>query len=735
MVGIRDTEGELTSSDKPALWPAVPMGLYTVLVDLQMKLQEVDKLGYMQLLLDGKVLDNQQYSATRGEPIGWEQDPEQVTLTYTYRLPCLAPGKHLLQARYLLDGRWSRLSRPLRFEASLPAPPKIVAISDSDREPTPVPKAGTISITKSAVKVRLADVTEQDSVVAYLDGKPSSLRLTNESCCRLVQLQGLIEPGVHTLTVRTVWNPAGCSVTSEPSNEVVFHYYDEKVYLLKPTPSVRHKNASSTGEKKEASSREMQSTLNDIPSKSSQPSPVSATGDSQTHSTASERGGIPALPTVLRSVGVPATVTKMFEGATAHLAIVQFLANTAASQAAAAEKASQAAAGAAKLALDAEIRTAALARQADVRAGEAEASAQASARERDSAQATLQNARAVVPGAIALANADEFAAVSEEKQGDSSKARIARYQATRTKESADKAQRDAHEAEIAYNAAAHRAQASRNTASDAATQAQTARFYARQVADHATAAKSARDTAAQAALTAALAADRALAAIPWDDFALAKGAADNAVAARTNADEQAGIATRNCVRAKEHLAAADPSTPNHDPDVANGGRKIPPDVVPRKKPQARKESVHPFFFASTAHFPMREFGVRGEVLDRDGAVIYEDMKFSFDREGNYNVCFTIGTPAVPTTLQLRLLIQATSGGPWYTVTLQPIEFQPTKGTDGKFSPRISRNYVVEGRSEILRRCYGEMGQDATIRREGTARFGFGLAGLSQNTSN
>jgi hypothetical protein len=142
----------------------------------------------------------------------------------------------------------------------------------------------------------------------------------------------------------------------------------------------------------------------------------------------------------------------------------------------------------------------------------------------------------------------------------------------------------------------------------------------------------------------------------------------------------------------------------------------------------------PFYFASTAYFPIRQFGVQGEVLDRDGAVIYEDMAFSFDREGNYNVRFTIGTPAVPTTIQLRFLIQPCPGGPWYTVTLEPIRFPPTKVADGKYTPSIFRNHVVRGNSEILRRCYGEMGQNATIRREGTARFGFGLAGLSQNTS-
>jgi hypothetical protein len=34
--------------------------------------------------------------------------------------------------------------------------------------------------------------------------------------------------------------------------------------------------------------------------------------------------------------------------------------------------------------------------------------------------------------------------------------------------------------------------------------------------------------------------------------------------------------------------------------------------------------------------------------------------------------------------------------------------------------------VIQGRSEILHRCYGEMGQDATIRRTGSARFGYGF---------
>ncbi|MBC8873379.1 MAG: hypothetical protein H8E44_28410 [Planctomycetes bacterium] len=132
-------------------------------------------------------------------------------------------------------------------------------------------------------------------------------------------------------------------------------------------------------------------------------------------------------------------------------------------------------------------------------------------------------------------------------------------------------------------------------------------------------------------------------------------------------------------------------------------------------------------FAAPASFPLRDFGPNGEVIDRPGAVIYEDMVFSFDRNGNYNLRFTIETPAMPTNVYLQMLVQPCKGRPWYTITLAPIEFRPEKG-------KLVRNHVVEGHSEILHRCFKEMGKSTTIRRAGSARFGYGREARRQATA-
>ncbi|MHC4403159.1 MAG: hypothetical protein ACYTG0_26150 [Planctomycetota bacterium] len=371
--GQSDPVGELASSDKPSLSTTVPYGQLSVEVRCSFAADEVDPVEYVVLSLDGRPVDDNRYLVDARARV----HDGQRHLTYRYSLPCPSPGKHLLQARYKRDNLWSRLSAPLRFEIRLPEPPRVVAISDSDRNPVPLSQGGLISIAGPSVKLRLADVSRDSQVVVYLDGKPITSGRAAESCCLTVTLEGSITPGLHSLTVRTIHPPGSCSITSEPSNEVVFHYYDEDVFLLRAVDS-------------------------------------------------------------------------------------------------------------------------------------------------------------------------------------------------------------------------------------------------------------------------------------------------------------------------------------------------PPS---------------PFCFASPAHFPLREFGARGEVIDRQGAVIYEDMVFSFDRQGNYNLRFSIRVPALPTTLHLQFLLQPCEGGPWYTITLPPMEFRPEEGTDGQAKPRLIRDYVVEGRSEILSRCYPEMGKKATIRRTGSARFGFGAAAM------
>lgn len=527
-VGAADQQSFLASSDQPAYWTVVPFGPLSVEVQMPLAEFEPATVEYVVLLLDGKPVENNRF--LMGTPPASFPSPDgQLRMAHVFNFPCPAPGKHLVQARYKLAGLWSRISEPLYFDVRLPDPPRIVAISDVGGIPAPVRRAGLISITKPEVIVRLANVSQNASVVAYLDGKPISTAIAQESCCRTIRLQGHITPGIHSLRLRTVTSGGSCSVTSEPSDEVVFHYYDEDVYLLRPGSRCKTY-------------------------------PTTAGMPARGGNVANSRASLAALtsPVPNRSLG-------MFD-------------------------------------------------------------------------LNQPSVRLAVLATDGREDAFRPPVCGKDQSRPSSNIRLATFTEGNPAEEELKAREESQGLPI----------------KPAPAQNQTS---------------------------------------------------ENPVAAE---------------KAPEAVA--------------------PQPVVPHandnnSRTQAGQEPIPLFYFASTAYFPLRQFGLQGEALDREGALIYEDMAFSFDREGNYSVRFTIGTPAVPTTIQLRFLIQPCLGGPWYTVTLQPIEFPPNKVADGKYTPSMFRNHVVRGTSEILRRCYGEMGQNATIRREGTARFGFGLAGLSQNNAN
>jgi hypothetical protein len=131
------------------------------------------------------------------------------------------------------------------------------------------------------------------------------------------------------------------------------------------------------------------------------------------------------------------------------------------------------------------------------------------------------------------------------------------------------------------------------------------------------------------------------------------------------------------------------------------------------------------WFASAAHFPLRDFGARGEVIGREGAVIYEGMRFSHNDQGRYEVSFLVGTPAAPTTLRFRFLVQiCEADGPvWHTLTLPPISIQPHQDGSSNPQPAVWR-ICHQGYSPMLACTPGRI---IAIRREGTARFGFGAS--------
>jgi hypothetical protein len=120
------------------------------------------------------------------------------------------------------------------------------------------------------------------------------------------------------------------------------------------------------------------------------------------------------------------------------------------------------------------------------------------------------------------------------------------------------------------------------------------------------------------------------------------------------------------------------------------------------------------------------YNQRGKDLGhgRRGALIYEGMRFSFQDDGRYEVSFVIDTPATPTVLDLQFLIHL--DGNWHTVTLPPIRIEPEKSPQGKYEGKTDRidhcgySAAIERLWPLLRDIVPE------IRRQGTARFGFGV---------
>ncbi len=1094
---LLDPSGEISSDDKPSYWTPIPLGELSVSVSFWQEFGQLTTIDSVQLFLDSTPVDNDRFLVGPQTPLALGTDG-RLQAKYGYTLPCPSPGKHLLQARYLTDNQWSRLSLPLRFEVRLPGRPRIIAVSDSNRDPIPVSETGLISVTEPSVKLHLADVRPHDRVVAYLDGRPISSGTSDDTCCRTVRLEGSVTPGIHTLTVRTVGDLGSCSISSEPSNAVVFHYYDESVYLLRPAkgcriddpclkfesnpvpgwilpaapetipsappsntptetgsstqehsafpvsqalhsvttsqswsdadvvPSRRHgitliafqmpdrlgaaqglldqatkfrdlttAAAEKAGNAAEDASKDAGSAndaaivaaeqrdfaltarnaadkkLEDAKASADQANANSvvvaasaiqdanqARADAQgafsdadaaakaaeSHAKAAQQHALDARARATdaaqagdkvitakaladqavarsrlfvnevqrhvaatngtaaeaarkkveaeqditeranneatsqlnlaqtharaaadsrhfaetsrsnavdekRKADTAAQRATTAAGVAAHAALTANMATlqsasgapakNAASDAEATGQALQTAANSAGAAKTAAKDAAHHADVADMRTTAARAHAQSATKEHDSAKIALQEARdSSVKAGDAVREAQQNAGVAA-TCGDPALARNAWLHADRAKHEKALADQHAVAAANAYNAAARALQEAKNAVKDAESNAKSARVYSTRAASHADSAAKARDAAAAERNKAVAAAQRTLEAVQKGDSAAAAKSAYDAKLAKDRAENQLPIANGHDTAAQKDKAAAEHHTTlaraaldradvaakdaaaagqrAHDSNAASknsadkasdhaklaGERCRLQQTVVEAWDQAHADEVHqqltaradaakpdpakggdstevryaksavaeaeeraaieqekadarikialaedkmarardtcgppsPFYFASAAHFPMRQFGPNGEVVDCEGAVIYEDMEFSFDRDGNYKVRFTIGTPAMPTTIRLRFLIQPQSEGPWYTVTLDPIKFPPTVGKTDDVKAQVTHDHIERGRSEILRRFYGQMGSDATIRREGNARFGYGLSGLGQSASN
>lgn len=770
-----ELQAHLASSDQPPYWTPVPFGPLSVVVEIPLAGAEPTAVEYVTLLLDGKPVENIRYAV----------DPSLITPSpgddpsvprYAFKFPCPAPGKHIVQARYKTVGLWSRLSDPLHFDVRLPDPPRIVALSDSEDVPRPIEKGGLISVTSPSVQIHLANLTHATQVIAYLDGKPAPSSVAGEcccrqlsrslpggeaktGCCRTVKLEGAIAPGTHTLTVRAVHSPGPCNVASEPSNEVLFHYYDEDVYLLRPgrnccnrcppvecCPACVVPHSAPNG-----------SSAPPEDNKTPQPAalPGSLPGEAPA---ATERGqeamrvGVPIRQTVFRTS--PAA-----PGSEAANPRIEFVALQQGDYCAAAQQLLESAVAFCDSASAAATAASAAADEATGHARTASGAAEAAGTQLD--QATAHQAAAVA---------------ASKKYPDAGRAAEAAAATAAAARAADRVKTARDNAAAAKARAADAVQA-REAAFAARTAAELAlgqaRILVKEIQQHVTNGNGAGAEAARVRLEAAHAAAGTAAneSLKHRDLAAqhARSAAAHQEIAETVQGETVAKVQSAETEATPSDVAVEPRAPGEQTDESSGespkgdgqtessedAEKLAKDEetqadarIQAADVQARCERARtitgpasPFYFASAAHFPLPSFGTRGEMIDRGGLIIHEDMEFRFDRNGNYEVYFRATTPHMPATVQLQFQIQPSGGAPWYTVTLAPIQFKypdpdaakekctaaaSCAATSAKQCCDPVRECICRGHSEILRRCYGEMGRDATIRRSGTARFGFGV---------
>lgn len=746
-----DPTPQALSTDVPENWTPVRYGPLIIEVRVLGTVETFQAMEHVVLLLDNRPVESPH------DLLSPELSPVFETglfqASYRYTLSCPLPGKHILQARYKVGGLWSRLSAPLHFDVRLPDPPQIIGISGGTGNPVPIRNGRTISVTEPSLRLQLAQVASDSTIIAYLNGKPiktgksdgSCCRSeTNQSqdsatssntpdacCCRIVKLKGHIPPGVHRLTVRTVDEPSNGSISSEFSNEVVFRYYDEDVYLLRPG---RHCGNLCWP------SRYSPACVAPKPSLSSHSSPESPQPQ-------------PDLPATLKELPSPQPESQLperepLEGAMpSTLDAIRFVPHY--------------------LEADSVIQPSMpdppVAQRNDM-AIEPRMSfiALQQGRYLEAAQKMVENTREFRDSAATAADAaarPAAEAMEHLRLATLELAKVTEQQGQEQQRPADKS-REAVQARATDAVRAREAAMAARTAADLALGQ--ARIRAKEIEQHVITGNTAATEAARLHLEAAHAAAGAAAneALKQRDLA-----AQHARSAATHLSDLTGLVRQEKERTQDarlielkgtigKLVKSVPKMIRRTIDSISkfGDDKIAAirfaenmeELAEREEAKAdawirvvqaesrieRAAAItgppSPFYFAAPAHFPIRGFGAGGEVIERPGAVIYEDMVFSFDRDGNYHLRLSILTPDLPTILHLQLQLQPYPNGPWYTITLPPQQFRPEESRNGRPQPRVIQDHVIQGRSEILHRCYGEMGKDATIRRTGSARFGYGF---------
>jgi hypothetical protein len=113
-----------------------------------------------------------------------------------------------------------------------------------------------------------------------------------------------------------------------------------------------------------------------------------------------------------------------------------------------------------------------------------------------------------------------------------------------------------------------------------------------------------------------------------------------------------------------------------------------------------------------------------QALEDEGAMIYEGMSISFDRDGTYVVRFIVDCPAMPVTLRLQLV--ARDGDRVGTITLPPITLAPRNGSDNEPEADTFRVEHSGYSPFFAERRTGPLCSGVQFERRGTARFGSGV---------
>ena len=82
--------------------------------------------------------------------------------------------------------------------------------------------------------------------------------------------------------------------------------------------------------------------------------------------------------------------------------------------------------------------------------------------------------------------------------------------------------------------------------------------------------------------------------------------------------------------------------------------------------------MYAYRFDQPARFPLPAFRYRGGHMEREAALIYEGMRFALLDDGRYQIRFVVGTPAMPVTLRMQLVLLDESTCQEHTLTLPPI---------------------------------------------------------------